>query len=178
MRKALSKKTRFDVFKRDCFICQYCGSTPPSVVLQIDHINPVSNGGTNDIDNLITACFECNNGKSDGLLSVAPKTIDEKHAILREKELQIKEFMRLQKRIRIRIEKQVDEVESVFQDYFIHQYFTARFRTSVKNFAERLPLNEILAAMECACFKFDSAQDAVKYFCGICWNKIRESESE
>lgn len=43
-RKTISKKTRFEVFKRDSFTCQYCGRTAPDVILEIDHINPVNNG--------------------------------------------------------------------------------------------------------------------------------------
>lgn len=62
-RKTISKKTRFEVFKRDNFTCQYCGRMAPNVILEIDHINPVANGGTDDILNLITSCFECNRGK-------------------------------------------------------------------------------------------------------------------
>ena len=62
-RKTINKKTRFEVFKRDNFTCQYCGRMAPDVVLEIDHINPVNNGGTNDIMNLITSCFDCNRGK-------------------------------------------------------------------------------------------------------------------
>jgi hypothetical protein len=62
-RKSLTKKTRFEVFKRDNFTCQYCGRKAPDVILEIDHIKPVKNGGNNDIINLITSCFECNRGK-------------------------------------------------------------------------------------------------------------------
>ena len=68
-RKSLSKKVRFEVFKRDNFTCQYCGSKAPQVVLEVDHIEPVSKGGTNDILNLVTSCFDCNRGKSDRKLS-------------------------------------------------------------------------------------------------------------
>lgn len=46
-RKSISKKLRFEVFKRDKFTCQYCGRKAPDVVLQIDHISPVSKGGKN-----------------------------------------------------------------------------------------------------------------------------------
>ena len=62
----ISNKIRFEVFKRDMFTCQYCGKkTPdPGVVLNVDHINPVKEGGNNEIFNLVTSCFECNNGKS------------------------------------------------------------------------------------------------------------------
>lgn len=63
-RKSLSKKTRFEVFKRDSFTCQYCGAKAPDVILEIDHIQPVKDGGTNDIMNLVTSCFACNRGKS------------------------------------------------------------------------------------------------------------------
>lgn len=68
-RKSLSKKTRFEVFKRDSFTCQYCGGKAPDVILEVDHINPVKEGGENDILNLVTSCFDCNRGKRDLKLS-------------------------------------------------------------------------------------------------------------
>lgn len=64
-REAISKTIRFEIFKRDKFTCQYCGKKAPDVVLNIDHINPVAKGGTNELMNLITSCFDCNNGKRD-----------------------------------------------------------------------------------------------------------------
>ena len=64
-RKAISKKLRFEIYKRDKFTCQYCGRKAPDVVLNIDHIEPIANGGTNDILNLLTSCFDCNSGKSN-----------------------------------------------------------------------------------------------------------------
>jgi len=63
-RKAVGKRTRFEVFKRDGFTCQYCGRRPPDVTLECDHITPVSKGGGNDPLNLITACRDCNAGKA------------------------------------------------------------------------------------------------------------------
>jgi hypothetical protein len=68
-RKSISKSIRFEVFKRDSFTCHYCGEKAPKVILVIDHIKPVSKGGTNDILNLITACQDCNSGKSNKELS-------------------------------------------------------------------------------------------------------------
>lgn len=35
----------------------------PTVVLEVDHVTPISAGGTNDVLNLVTACFDCNRGK-------------------------------------------------------------------------------------------------------------------
>ena len=53
---SISKKIRFEVFKRDSFQCQYCGKTPPNIILEIDHIIPISEEGADDINNLITSC--------------------------------------------------------------------------------------------------------------------------
>jgi hypothetical protein len=64
-RKSLSKKIRFEVFKRDSFKCQYCGESAPDVILEVDHIDPVSKGGEDEMVNYITACRSCNAGKSD-----------------------------------------------------------------------------------------------------------------
>lgn len=67
-RKSISRKLRFDVLKRDGFKCQYCGassSPDPDFVLEVDHKVPISQGGSNAIDNLVTACNICNAGKSD-----------------------------------------------------------------------------------------------------------------
>lgn len=68
-RKPLSKAMRFEVFKRDKFTCQYCGASAPDVVLEVDHIKPVSKGGSNDLINLVTACRACNRGKTNKELS-------------------------------------------------------------------------------------------------------------
>lgn len=68
-RKAISKKTRFEVFKRDKFTCQYCGRMSPDVILEVDHIKPVAEGGKNGMLNLITACRDCNRGKGKIRLS-------------------------------------------------------------------------------------------------------------
>ena len=48
--------------ERDNFTCVYCGSQEPS--MHVDHVKPLIQGGTNDPDNLATACKACNSGKS------------------------------------------------------------------------------------------------------------------
>ena len=68
-RTPLSKKTRFEVFKRDSFTCQYCGKSAPDVILEVDHIIPVAQGGTDDLFNLVTSCRDCNRGKGKRMLS-------------------------------------------------------------------------------------------------------------
>lgn len=68
-RAKIADSVRFEVFKRDQFKCQYCGRCAPEVVLVLDHIDPHSKGGADEIINLITACRDCNSGKSDRRLS-------------------------------------------------------------------------------------------------------------
>ena len=70
-RVAIGDKLRFEVFKRDKFMCQYCGQKAPDVVLNVDHIKPVADGGNNGLLNLVTSCRGCNSGKSDRLLDDA-----------------------------------------------------------------------------------------------------------
>lgn len=62
-RDILPQGLRFDVFRRDHFTCIYCGGQSPQVALECDHKTPVSKGGTDTLDNLVTSCFNCNRGK-------------------------------------------------------------------------------------------------------------------
>lgn len=61
---AVTKRTRFEVLRRDNHTCQYCGAKAPDVVLQIDHVTPVALGGDDKPTNLLTACHGCNAGKT------------------------------------------------------------------------------------------------------------------
>jgi 5-methylcytosine-specific restriction endonuclease McrA len=57
---------RFDVFTRDGFRCRYCGaSADDGAILHADHVIPESKGGPTTLENLVTACIDCNLGKSD-----------------------------------------------------------------------------------------------------------------
>lgn len=60
---SIGNRLRFEVLRRDGFACRYCGATGDDAALEVDHIEPRSKGGSDDIDNLITACFACNRGK-------------------------------------------------------------------------------------------------------------------
>ncbi len=60
-RSRISRATRYRIWRRDHGICQYCGDKIPSLTYaHIDHRRPVSRGGSNDEDNLVLACPECN----------------------------------------------------------------------------------------------------------------------
>lgn len=64
-RASLKKSLRFAVLRRDSFRCVYCGADASNGKLHVDHVKPVSLGGTDDELNLVTACESCNLGKSN-----------------------------------------------------------------------------------------------------------------
>lgn len=175
-RKSISKKLRFEIFKRDLFTCQYCGSMPPSVVLEIDHVIPVSSGGENDDVNLLTSCFDCNRGKGARSLSEAPQALANKIKVQREKEDQLKELEKLLARKRSLLKKNIVGLEVLFNEK-TGRYFTDSFKTSIKMFFDKLTKIEIHESMEIALSRIDEPEKIVKYFCGICWNKIRDRDN-
>lgn len=63
-RNSLPSGIRHEVFKRDNYKCTECGAIPNDMPLEIDHIIPVSRGGTDEIANLQTLCRICNREKS------------------------------------------------------------------------------------------------------------------
>ncbi|MCZ2483313.1 HNH endonuclease [Aquirufa nivalisilvae] len=67
--RTVSTRLRFKVFMRDNFVCQYCGRTvQDGAKLEADHIVAYSKGGETILENLRTACWTCNNGKSNETL--------------------------------------------------------------------------------------------------------------
>ena len=66
--------TRFNVFLRDKFSCQYCGS---SEELTFDHLLPRSKGGQTHWDNVVTACSACNVKKGGKLLKSSGMTLSQ-----------------------------------------------------------------------------------------------------
>ena len=62
-RTPLSEEERLAVLRRDSFSCVWCGETKERD-LTVDHVVPVSFGGTNDDENLETLCVKCHKEKS------------------------------------------------------------------------------------------------------------------
>lgn len=68
IRQNIDSATRYKVLERAGFKCQACGAKPSKcgdVTLHIDHIVPVSLGGTNAMKNLQALCAECNMSKGN-----------------------------------------------------------------------------------------------------------------
>lgn len=122
-RKAISKRVRFEVLKRDAFTCQYCGKMPPDTVLHIDHIKPVSKGGNNGIMNLVTSCVDCNLGKSNIELSddSAVKKQQTQLAEMAEKKAQIEMMVEWRESLINAEELLVDSAENLIDRYLSDQ---------------------------------------------------------
>ena len=59
--------TRFNVFLRDRFTCQYCAAVLPASALTFDHVVPRSRGGVTSWTNVVAACMPCNTAKGSAL---------------------------------------------------------------------------------------------------------------
>ncbi len=188
-RKSIPKKTRFEVFKRDSFTCQFCGRKAPDVLLVVDHMEPVSKGGTNHILNLITACRDCNLGKSDRRLA--------DHTVLDKQRQQLEE-----------LQERKEQIEMMFQwhkgllaleDHLITQlsnYWSEQVPgfslnengiKGLKRLKREFELDEIMTAMKIAAEQYleyadgqptrESAELAWKKVGGICAIRRRDKEN-
>lgn len=179
-RKAFSKKDRFEVFKRDGFTCQYCGRKVPDTVLEVDHVIPVKENGGDGMDNLVTSCQDCNRGKSARLLTSLPPSLAFKTEDLKERKKQMLAYADYLKTQEYMMSCQISQIEVIYSDCFKGWELTEGFKQrSLISFIKRLPLEEVQDAMRIACSKFRfQEQRAIKYFCGICWRKIRENDAK
>lgn len=184
MARSIGKRVRFEVFKRDSFACQYCGQTPPAVVLEIDHIVAVADGGPDDMQNLITACFDCNRGKAAVPLSrrELAEGIETRRQLIQERVDQAEAYEQLLREKREQEEAEIDQVIAVYEELVDGYTLLDKTRPSIRRFLRMLPLLEVIEAMEIAATRWaykenDSGRSTVfKYFCGICWRKIKGDE--
>jgi hypothetical protein len=178
-RKHISARTRFEIFKRDGFKCQYCGKSSPNVILEVDHILPVKEGGTNELMNLVCACEECNGGKAAVLLSKKPESLKTAQKKERERLAQITKYNEWLAEIRIKKQAWLDAVSRhwIALDGCDPQKFriAGEREQAVKMFLDRLPAEQIINALEITYSRpfLTSERSILKYFCSVCWHKIR-----
>lgn len=165
-----SKRTRFEVFKRDGFKCQYCGRTPPLVVLQVDHVIPASKGGSNHKDNLVTACFDCNSGKSNiSLDQIIPAAVIELE-LAKERLAQMRAYSRLSKQVDKELKLQSEDIYKILSSW----YLDPPEDRSIRHFLKSLSFDEVRDAAEIAVSRQGFNKVGTwKYFCGVCWRKIK-----
>lgn len=175
----LSKKIRFEIFKRDSFTCQYCGGKAPEIVLQCDHIEPVSKGGTDDILNLITACSDCNSGKSDRRLS-ENSVVEKRHqqlAELQERKEQMEMMFDWQKEMLNIDEEMTNRLARFWNEmtpgYSLNDTGLAMLRKLRQSFT----IEEIMQAMKIATEKYYDTDTAWEKLGGICRVRMLEKET-
>lgn len=170
-RKAMGDKLRFEVFKRDQFKCQYCGKAAPEVVLHVDHINPVSKGGDNDILNLVTSCVDCNSGKSNRLLT--DNTIIEKQRKMLEELDERRKQLNMMLDWREELKGFDDEVVQSVAQYIEEKIYPAKVNEigmkEISTWLKRFELSELLQAIDDLKIVTtkDGAQDASAMFNNI-----------
>jgi len=175
-RKAISTRDRFEVFKRDRFTCTYCGGKPPEVTLHVDHITPVAKGGDNDPANLVTSCSDCNLGKSDVPLdqtraAVKRSTLNDLH----EQRDQMEAYQAFLMEERSRREGHADLIARGLEAVILRTV-TIKQRAQIIHFLKEIPAAEVMDAVDVLALKDDLSGDAWRYFCGICWTKIKQSK--
>lgn len=170
-RKAISKRVRFEVFKRDSFKCQYCGKCAPDVILHVDHIEPVSKGGDNDIMNLITSCAECNSGKSN-------KTIDDSSAVEKQRK-QLEELNVRREQIELMLEwrnalREMDEsvvslVISVIDDAMDGMTVNESGAVHVRRWLKTFGVDELVRSIDLCANRFlrSGQEDYQRFFDSI-----------
>lgn len=173
-RKSISKRVRFEVFKRDGFTCVYCGRKPPEVILHLDHLVAVSKGGGNEDVNLVTSCADCNGGKSNQAINQLPLT----HVVSLEKSREKLEQMRELAKAVVEQKSLENQYLEIISDLWMQlqgddpdEYkLPPSQESAVRKFIAFLPLDELIDAVHVT---FDKkGYGHLRYFCGVCWKKI------
>ncbi|GGG04352.1 hypothetical protein GCM10007304_18080 [Rhodococcoides trifolii] len=166
----VSKRLRFEILRRDNHTCRYCGATAPNVTLQVDHVTAKTLGGTDHPTNLVTACSDCNSGKSATILSAptvedisthttawhqAKLTAAQEHSAARER---------------------LATVSDALQATWVYT-LPSNFRNSIRAFlAAGLDEATILEMAEVAQGASGVNGSRWNYFCGCCWKRARQIE--
>jgi len=168
-RKPISQKLRFEVFKRDSFTCHWCGRSAPNVVLEVDHIEPISKGGTDDIFNLITSCKECNQGKG------ARKIDDD--SIFNAQMDQLKEINEKRKQLEMMVKwrKELSKFNDSNLEYAVELFevssgceVTDKGRKTFKRLLKTYSLDEIIYAIDVSVAKQNNCEDSFNYIERVC----------
>jgi hypothetical protein len=183
-RKGLSKRLRFEVFKRDLFTCQYCGRRPPEVMLHADHVVPVVEGGSDDPSNLTTSCVDCNQGKAGVSLGRVAPALNESERFEAIQEMMERKAVLSAEIAANRAHKdtQAEAVELVRSWWDEAVGADEDFEpASVRVFLARMSLAELRECADAAAYlmskkPWTKPRAAWKYFCGTAWKIIKGNE--
>lgn len=177
---SVSTRTRFEVFKRDGFTCQYCGRhrDEDGVKLHIDHVIPVKEGGGDEIENLVTACQDCNLGKAAKLLDDrAPVTpIEQRVHALVERRRRLEEYVAEKAKLDADVNRAWDYWFDVWGAETLPKYHCP-WKSTIRSYVEALGVGEVCEAMDIVDDHFSHvSNDAVRYLTGVLKRKLAESE--
>lgn len=182
-RKAISKKLRFEVFKRDNFTCQYCGRMAPDVILEVDHINPVKNKGTNDILNLVTSCKDCNRGKGARKLSESDTLKKQQQQLkeINEKREQLKLLVKWKEELENFADEEVNKVEELLQEA-TGNVFSDVGRSNCKKWIKSFGFKEVYESAEISIRQYynineDSVTKVFNMIPRICNSRIKQKDN-
>lgn len=181
-KRSVSKKIRFEVFKRDSFTCQYCGKKAPDIILHIDHLKPVSKGGKNNILNLVTSCVDCNLGK--GATELSDNTVIEKarkqSEFLQQRIEQIEMMRDWQLSLIDEERMQVDAVNDLFEKLtggeltITESYKTSKILPLVKKYG----VVEVMEALRSGTSGYGDPERALDKIGGICYCRNNKEASD
>lgn len=176
-RRKLSKKIRFEVFKRDKFACQYCGKQAPDVVLVVDHIHPVSKGGADTLLNYATSCEACNAGKG-------ARTLDD-HSVVAKQRAEVARLAERREQVEMMLEwhKSLGEARDyelqAFADRWAERvapfYLTVSGLDQARSWLRKFNLNDLLSAADVAVEQYlrrDADGKPLHASVNLAWSKI------
>lgn len=175
----VTKRTRYEVLRRDNHTCRYCGASAPDAKITVDHVTPVALGGTDDLGNLVAACRDCNAGKAstspDAPLVEDVKQLDLKWA----------GALRRVAAARGRQQKKRDAYVAAFDaawgEWTVRGESIERpagWRTSVERFYDLgVPIAEVTQCVRVACGNDRIyADETFRYFAGCVWRVVKEMQ--
>lgn len=164
-RKGISKKIRFEVFKRDSFKCQYCGASAPDVLLVIDHIQPFSKNGDDSILNFITACQPCNAGKSDRTLSDNSTLTKQKQQLddLNDRREQIGMMLDWRNSLKLLSNEQVQHIKNYWSSIAIGWSINESADADIKSLINKYGLEKVLDGIDSVTSRFLEKDDDGKF---------------
>lgn len=165
----VTKRTRYEVLKRDNHTCRYCHAT--DTPLTIDHVTPTALGGTDEPNNLVAACRDCNSGKA----STSPNA--ELVEDVREDALRHAELVRQAYEVLVERMGERDDYIEEFATAYTYQPLPDEWRNSIGRWFEMgVPIEILTDAADIACSKPEGqfrGSDRFRYMCGIVWNQVR-----
>ena len=173
----VTKRTRYEVLKRDNFTCRYCRSTENP--LKVDHVTPVALGGKDDPSNLVAACHDCNAGKSstspdaETVADISQRAVEWGLAIARYNEIQMADRKKRDAYLR-RFDKKWSSW-TIGGDVFERP--SDWKATAWQFYGLGFPILELEDSVDIACGNRGVHPDnAFRYMCGVVWNKVTKMQ--